>query len=492
MIELGPTLLAPPPPGPTAIGAAVVGAPAFADTLTALLKGPPAAPDPRQALAVPGTILPADLPDSALPVAEPVPLPTVEPVQPGPVALGPDPAAPALALPQTPAEAAPTGLRSAGRPLASAKPSLPGVGRPDPVVPVAHDDPAPVAPARDSVADDDDLPEPTLEPSLAWLLPPAPLPRVMLGLVKPRPIAAPTPPAETPTAAQVAPGSPVPLAAADPVPAEPAPRAVPRPVLPLDAARPDVQPGTTSPTTPDRTTPQNLSPSGSVADRSPTDPPAPRQVQFAAQPAVPATPAPPPIAPPPIVRASTGAALAASRTPALPAERRDDAAAPAIQPATNAVPTAVVAPSGGPQAGLDLTRDPGLHRMIDRIVTLREAAAEHGEARDTRIRLIPDALGPIDIAVRRDGDAVSVHFTASEASAARLIADAQPRLNELADARGVRIDRTTVDTGSASGGSTASGSHPGSSPGQPRAQPVAPSVPSDTRTDSASPDDRIA
>ena len=81
--------------------------------------------------------------------------------------------------------------------------------------------------------------------------------------------------------------------------------------------------------------------------------------------------------------------------------------------------------------------------MIDQIEALRDAA----DATDTRIRLIPDALGPVDMSVRRDGDAVQVHFTATEAATRQLIADAQPRLAELADARGIRIERATVDGG---------------------------------------------
>lgn len=113
-------------------------------------------------------------------------------------------------------------------------------------------------------------------------------------------------------------------------------------------------------------------------------------------------------------------------------------------------PIAAGAPAAQPvgaaqQAGIDLAHDHGLHRMIDRIEHLRDAF----DARDTRIRLIPDALGPVDISVRRDAtsDAVQVHFTAAEAGTRQLIADAQQRLVDLADSRGIRIDRATVDGG---------------------------------------------
>ena len=57
----------------------------------------------------------------------------------------------------------------------------------------------------------------------------------------------------------------------------------------------------------------------------------------------------------------------------------------------------VQAASGTAQTALDLTADTGLQHMIDRIETLRDAA----DATDTRVRLIPDALGSIDVAVRQ-------------------------------------------------------------------------------------------
>jgi flagellar hook-length control protein FliK len=97
---------------------------------------------------------------------------------------------------------------------------------------------------------------------------------------------------------------------------------------------------------------------------------------------------------------------------------------------------------------MDLARDTGLHRMIDRIEMLRDDA----DARDTRIRLVPDALGPVEVSVRRDGDAVRIHFTAEQAATRALIADAQPRLGELAEARGVKISQASVDTGTAGDG----------------------------------------
>ena len=127
---------------------------------------------------------------------------------------------------------------------------------------------------------------------------------------------------------------------------------------------------------------------------------------------------------------------------------------------------AIVHAAGDAQgSALDLTRDAGLQRMIDRIETLRDDA----DASDTRIRLVPDALGSVDIAVRQEGDRVHVHFTAEEATTRTLIADAQPRLSELAAARGVRIGETSIAAGSGNpGGNAAPQPQAGSAPQQSR------------------------
>lgn len=212
------------------------------------------------------------------------------------------------------------------------------------------------------------------------------------------------------------------------------------------------------------------------------------------------------------IHAAAAAPAAASVAVEAAAPRRADGpvvVVPLATPATSAQPIAVAAAGGAQQAGIDLTRDPGLHRMIDRIETLRDAA----DARDTRIRLIPDSLGPVEVSVRRSGDAVQVHFTAAEATTRQLITDAQPRLAELAEARGVRIENATVDgsqpannqaagsqSGSQSGGfqpgNTQSG---GANTGQPR--PHTPAQPQHTANSAAAPasdaadestDDRIA
>lgn len=112
----------------------------------------------------------------------------------------------------------------------------------------------------------------------------------------------------------------------------------------------------------------------------------------------------------------------------------------AIDPTAAAI---VVQPTTDAQrAPLDLTQDPGVQRMIDHIETLRDGA----DARDSRIRLIPDALGSVDVAVRQEGDRIHVSFSTQHDATRALIADAQPRLTELAAERGVRIAGTSVTT----------------------------------------------
>lgn len=103
---------------------------------------------------------------------------------------------------------------------------------------------------------------------------------------------------------------------------------------------------------------------------------------------------------------------------------------------------------------LDTTREDWPQRLIDRVDAARDAA----NAADTRIRLVPEALGKIDIALRQDGDTLHVHFTADQAATRDLLNQAQPRLAELAEARGLRLGQTGVDGGSSD---------------QPRRQPVA-------------------
>ena len=97
------------------------------------------------------------------------------------------------------------------------------------------------------------------------------------------------------------------------------------------------------------------------------------------------------------------------------------------------------------QAPLDMRQERWPHAMIERIEILRDAA----DATDTRIRLVPDALGAINVSMRKDGDTVHIHFNAEQAATRTLLADAQPRLAELAEARGLKLGQGALGDGNA-------------------------------------------
>lgn len=116
--------------------------------------------------------------------------------------------------------------------------------------------------------------------------------------------------------------------------------------------------------------------------------------------------------------------------PDTPAARSDTPLAPVGTTATHEIKVA-----DAQQAPLDMRQERWPHAMIERIEMLRDAA----DAVDTRVRLVPDALGAIDVSVKADGDTVRVHFNAEQAATRTLLADAQPRLAELAEARGLKL-----------------------------------------------------
>lgn len=175
-----------------------------------------------------------------------------------------------------------------------------------------------------------------------------------------------------------------------------------------------------------------------------------------------------------VFAAAIAAATSWRSKPALPGQGDAAilAAALSTAPAVNLPDQTAVAATGSTNAApLDLRQDPGLQRMIDHIETLRDDANAH----DTRIKLSPDALGSVDVAVRQEGDRVHVRFTTEHEATRALIAEAQPRLTELASARGVRIGDTSVATDSAGGGN-------GAAP-QPRPTPQPSRTPPRARSD---------
>lgn len=114
-----------------------------------------------------------------------------------------------------------------------------------------------------------------------------------------------------------------------------------------------------------------------------------------------------------------------------------------VVPTTDVAPHAVGAIEGMRHAALDMAHEAWPTKMIERIETLRDAM----NAVDTSIRLVPDKLGTIDVTLRRDGDAVAVHFNAQQAETRQLLAEAQPKLAELAEAKGLKLSAQAAQGG---------------------------------------------
>ncbi|WP_162184750.1 flagellar hook-length control protein FliK [Sphingomonas hengshuiensis] len=226
-----------------------------------------------------------------------------------------------------------------------------------------------------------------------------------------------------------------------------------------------------------------LQPMPDLPEAAPTPParagaphPAPAPTQPAADPATSA----------PVL--TTVAALAAPlfqalAEPAAPRRAQRDPLATAPLAALDATAaTPAIAPAAQTQDGtLDLRRQEWTGQMIERIEALRDA----GPVRETRIRLAPDALGTVDVSIRNEGDRVHVRFAADTPAARQALADAQPRLADLAEARGLRLGQTSVDSGGAGQGNAARQQWQETPP------PLAPRAAS-ASADTASTDDRIA
>jgi flagellar hook-length control protein FliK len=142
-----------------------------------------------------------------------------------------------------------------------------------------------------------------------------------------------------------------------------------------------------------------------------------------------------------------------------------------------AAPAALQAPT--PAAPLDMTQARWPDAMMMRIEQIRDVQ----NAADTRIRLHPDALGHIDVAVRREGEAVHVHFAAAEPATRTLLAEAQPRLQELAEAKGLKLAQSQVDSGAGHSGERRqpAAQQPATPPRPASARDAAAADPTDTR-----------
>lgn len=82
-----------------------------------------------------------------------------------------------------------------------------------------------------------------------------------------------------------------------------------------------------------------------------------------------------------------------------------------------------------------------IEKFVDQIDMMRGADG----ARETRIRLSPDALGTLDVKIEQRDGQTHVQINADQAGARALLADAAPRLTDLAQARGLRLNTSFAD-----------------------------------------------
>ncbi len=156
--------------------------------------------------------------------------------------------------------------------------------------------------------------------------------------------------------------------------------------------------------------------------------------------------------------------------------------------------TAVTATGQGQDAMLDTRDQQWTAKMIDKIAALQDASP----VRETKLSLMPEGLGKVDIAIRQD-DAGSLHvqFNTDTQAARQLIADAQPKLAEIAQERGIRIGSTSVES-NATGQGAGSNANPQMNQGQQndaRPQRNQPSAPPSARREaptSTDSDERVA
>ncbi|MEZ0243839.1 MAG: flagellar hook-length control protein FliK [Sphingomonas sp.] len=111
-------------------------------------------------------------------------------------------------------------------------------------------------------------------------------------------------------------------------------------------------------------------------------------------------------------------------------------------------PNVVQAVADAQQAAIDTRRGEWMTQTIERIEALRDSP----NSRETSIRLSPDALGTVDVSIRHEGDRIHVRFTAENAQARTLLTEAQSRLTEIAESRGLKLGQTSVDAGTAGQG----------------------------------------
>ncbi len=146
---------------------------------------------------------------------------------------------------------------------------------------------------------------------------------------------------------------------------------------------------------------------------------------------------------PVVTPAATRAAIPMTVADLIPTEQRPRAGiAPVTMMADPAsiglsAPVEPVSPAAEP-APIDTHAAEWIEGMIDQIEVMRDARAD-GSNTTTRIRLSPDALGAIEIVLSGEGEAIDVRINADTPAARTLLAEAAPRLTDMAEARGLKL-----------------------------------------------------
>lgn len=157
----------------------------------------------------------------------------------------------------------------------------------------------------------------------------------------------------------------------------------------------------------------------------------------------------------------------AETTPAL-------ALAPVTMPGVASIDS-VTAPA--PTPALDVRDARWVETMIDRIENLRDGSG----VRETRMRLSPDALGAVEVRISETPDGVRVHLTADTAAARQLLAEAAPRLADMAEARGLKLAQDGAQQSSQQQQQSQANPHDRGQPQRNRAATRSPIDPNDER-----------
>lgn len=112
------------------------------------------------------------------------------------------------------------------------------------------------------------------------------------------------------------------------------------------------------------------------------------------------------------------------------------AAQSALPPVAPSQPAPVHPSFAAQRPVIDTGRAEWMQAMIDKISEMPQA---EGGRRDAQIRLVPDALGPVEVKIEQRQERLHVTLQAETPQARQLLSDAAPKLHELAEARGIRF-----------------------------------------------------